>query len=58
MRKNTEQNILRGVSKFHWENARKLTLKKFNEALMNADTRPPREREPGPGLELTPKSYK
>jgi hypothetical protein len=24
----------------------------------NAETRPPREREPGSGLELTPKSYK
>jgi hypothetical protein len=27
MRKNTEQNILRGVSKFGWENTQNLFLK-------------------------------
>jgi hypothetical protein len=52
MRKNTEQNISRGVSKFGWENTRLRILK----IAMKAETRPPREREPGFGLELTPKS--
>ena len=55
MRKNAEQNIVRGESKFGWENARKYSLRILQESL-NAETRPPREREPGSGLELTPKS--
>jgi hypothetical protein len=52
MRKNTEQNILRGVSKSGWENAPPSGL----QNLAKAETRPPLSREPGFGLELTPKS--
>ena len=55
MRKNTEQRILLGVSKIPWENAAKFSIKILKESL-KAETRPPREREPGSGLELTPKS--
>ena len=51
MRKNTEQNILHGVSKFGWENLRPRLLEVSS---YKAETRPPREREPGSGLELTP----
>jgi hypothetical protein len=52
MRKNTEQNILRGVSNFGWENTRLRILK----IAIKAETRSPRGREPGFGLELTPMS--
>jgi hypothetical protein len=55
MRKNTEQQILLGVSKMRWENAAKFSLKN-PKRILKAETRPPREREPGFGLELTPKS--
>jgi len=33
MRKNTEQRILLGVSKMHWENAAKISLKNLKRIL-------------------------
>jgi hypothetical protein len=42
MRKNTEQRILLGVSKMHWENAAKISLKIFKRIL--------KKPKPGPLL--------
>jgi hypothetical protein len=52
MRKNSEQRILLGVSKMRWENVANFPQK----FLGKAETRPSLAREPGFGLELTPKS--
>jgi hypothetical protein len=42
MRKNAEQRILLGVSKMHWENAAKISLKNFERIL--------KKPKPGPLL--------
>jgi hypothetical protein len=53
MQKNADLNILPSVSILNWENAPTTSSENTRK---KAETRPPLSREPGSGLELTPKS--